>query len=51
MYHAITSIIVSASKSIEDKYSTYSVPNEEFVKPGLRHTSYVIVTLIQRLVS
>ena len=43
--------LVSASKSIEDKYSVFSMPAEEFIEPGLCGSSYDIAALNQRLIS
>ena len=43
--------MVSAAKVIGDDYSTFPVPAEEFVEPGLCGTSYDIASLSQRLIS
>ena len=43
--------LVSASKSIEDKYSVVSMPAEELIEPGLSESSYDIAALNQMLIS
>ena len=43
--------MVSVAKLIEDNYSIFPLPVEEFVEPGLYGTSYEITLLSQRLIS